>query len=828
MLKRLFLLIIICCSSLVLMAQSDDERFRSIYQEAEAEYEIGRIEQAQQLLSNNMKGFTGTIRQSALRLLSLCALGLDDNERARTYAKQLLDENPYFSSSANDPQRFTDIIENIKSGRTATITTASSQAESLSEVPVPTTLITQEMIRNSGARNLQEVLAAYVPGMNIIDSNDDINISMRGIFSNGQEKILIMLNGHRLNSFATNICAPDFSISLEKLKQIEVLRGPASSLYGGVALTAVVNLITQQGSDVDGVDVKAGVGNYGQVKGDILFGKRYFDLDMLLWGSIFKANGETVTPELEDDIYGQATDEVTVGRIGKKPSYDFGVQMKWKGLQFLFDTHFSQVLSPLTMSTLAKPYQYEEFRTFDGITPSFTTRSNHANLSYEHQWDKLHLSGALTYDNSDLTHYQVISEYPMEEFGTFFVSSSEVVDAFLHEGTARNLNGQEQSYGIQLKGDYQYINNTHHKGSLMIGAEYSHFQLDDMRYNIVYSYTSTTHESYDLAKIGKGHEDFYNAFAQLKHQWGPLIVNAGMRFDHKVRYNNSRVNEWSPRLAFIFLQPKWNMKLSYSKSFVDAPYLYRKTNLVLSTMMSSVPLENMDNAEALEPESMHSLQFSFAGTEWIKGLNFEANFFYNRATDLIVTHIIEYLNEGNNKTLGVELIANYRQRKFSADFNFSWTNTIRNKLALQEINANNNTPKIMSNLVLGWQATKHLKLHTHLAFNGKQTTYNSDVIQIFSALRYATYAIEAMERGNIEEAQEWTALANEANERIIYQRDIKASLLCNVGAEYQIGRLTLGANIHNVFNTQRFLSGMNTKLVPQKGRWFMVSVGYHF
>lgn len=828
MLKRLFLLTFLCCGSLLLMAQSDDERFRTIYQEAESEYDIGRIEQAQQLLSTNMRDFTGTIRQSALRLLSLCALAMDDNERARTYASQLLDENPYFSTSANDSQRFIDIVENIKAGRTATITTASSQAESQAEVPVPTTLITQEMIRNSGARNLQEVLAAYVPGMHIVDSNDDINISMRGIYSNGQEKILIMLNGHRLNSFATNISAPDFSISLEKLKQIEVLRGPASSLYGGVALTAVVNLITQQGSDVNGVDVKAGIGNYGQLKGDILFGKRYFDLDLFVWGSIYKSNGETLKPELEEDIYDQATDEVTVGCIGKKPSFDFGIQMKWKDLEFLFDTHFSQVLSPLTMSTLSKPYQYDEYRSFDGITPSFSTRSRHANLSYEHQWDKLHLKGALTYDNSELTHYQVVSDYPMEEFGAFFNSSPEISEAFEHNGTARNLNGQEQSYGIQLKSDYQYINNDHHKGSLMLGAEYSHFQLDDMRYNIVYDYTSTTHESYDLARIGKGHEDFYNAFAQLKHQWGPLIVNAGVRYDHKVRYNNSRANEWSPRLAFIFLQPKWNVKLSYSKSFVDAPYLYRKTNLVLSTMMSSIPLENVDDAEALNPESMHSLQFSFAGTEWIKGLNFEANFFYNRASDLIVTHIIEYLNEGNNKTLGIELMANYHQRKFTADFNFSWMNTIRNKLALQEINANNNTPKVVSNLVLGWQATKQLKLHTHLAFNSKQTTYNSDVVQFFSALRYAAYAVDAIERGNMEAAAEWTELAGEASEHIVYQRDIKASLLCNVGAEYQIGQLTLGANVHNVFNTQRFLSGMSTKLVPQKGRWFMVTVGYHF
>ena len=204
-----------------------------------------------------------------------------DIPKTEQYVTLLLQQNPYYSPSSQDPATFVEIVNNIKAGMTPTITTASSQAESLAEVPVPTTLITAEMIQTSGARNLQEVLAAYVPGMHLIDCNDDINIAMRGIYSNTQEKILIMLNGilimlngHRLNSYATNAAAPDFSISLEKVKQIEVLRGPASSLYGGVALTGVVNIITKQGVDVDGLQAKVSAGNHGQVKVDAVFGKR--------------------------------------------------------------------------------------------------------------------------------------------------------------------------------------------------------------------------------------------------------------------------------------------------------------------------------------------------------------------------------------------------------------------------------------------------------------------------------------------------------------------------------------------------------------------------
>ena len=261
-----------------------DTKLRDIYTQAESDYQIGRIEQARDGLLQHLTTFRGNQRQNALRLIALCYLARFDMEQTEHYATLMLQENPYYTPASSDPPTFADMVNGIKAGMTATITTASSQAEPLAEVPVPTTLITAEMIHDSGARNLQEVLAAYVPGMNVVDCNDDINIAMRGVYSSTQEKILIMLNGHRLNSYATNTAAPDFSISLEQVKQIEVLRGPASSLYGDVALTGVVNIITKQGADVDGIQAKAGVGNYGQIKADAVIGKRYFDIDLLVFG----------------------------------------------------------------------------------------------------------------------------------------------------------------------------------------------------------------------------------------------------------------------------------------------------------------------------------------------------------------------------------------------------------------------------------------------------------------------------------------------------------------------------------------------------------------
>lgn len=826
--RRLYLIIIL---GLLLTASpvSGQETRRQIYNQAESEYDIGRIEQALLLLQTNIQDFNGNLLESAYRLMALCWLSLDENDKAEQATRHLLNADPYYTASPQDPQRFADLVENIRSGITAKITTASSQAETLSEVPVPTTLITRDMIKNSGACNLQEVLAAYVPGMNLIDCNDDINIAMRGIYSNGQEKILIMLNGHRMNSYCTNIASPDFSISLEKVMQIEVLRGPASSLYGGVALTGVVNIITKQGADVDGVKIKGGIGNYGQLRGDAVFGKRYFDLDLLVWGSIYRNSGETMDapPEMANDQWGIPEKEITVGHIGEKPSYDFGLQLKYKDLQLFYDTHFSEVIPPYSMSTLAKSYAHDKYRKINGYSPSFVTKSHHAGLSYSQKLGKVNLKGTLNYDNSELTHYQVVLDKPLPEIGILFGADagSAVAKVFNSPGLFRFLSGNEQNFGVDIKGDFSYINTKNHKGSITFGAEASHFQLDDVRYTLGYNFSQLREELPLISEEGTGHESSYNGFIQLKHQWNSLILNAGLRYDHKDRVENKTLKEYSPRVALILLQPKWNIKCSYSRSFVDAPYIYRKINKLLPLLMGDA-YDKISNYD-LEPEFVNSLQLTFAGLEWVKGLNFEVNGFYNMARNLIHTHVVDYWNEGTNKTGGVEFMANYHNRAWSVDFNLTWTHTFESNVYTQEINDNNNTPAIMSNAVVSWQATPRLRLHSHVLFEGIQTTYNLDVVEMINAYTLSAES-QNLNYENEAEVGAYSTKLNEVMSRLVMHKEIPSRAIFNVGAEYKLNHFTFGLNVRNLFNHKYYRSGMNTNVVYQKGRWFMFDVAYHF
>ena len=816
------------------LAQSD-AKMREVYVQAENDYRIGRVEEAREALLQNLTAFQGNLRQNALRLIALISLDEYDVRQAEQYTARLLELNPYYSPSASDPSTFVSIVNNIKAGMTATITTASSQAESLTEAPVPTTLITEEMIRNCGGRNLQEVLAAYVPGMNLIDCNDDINIGMRGIYSSTQEKILIMLNGHRLNSYASSTAAPDFSISLEKVKQIEVLRGPASSLYGDVALTGVVNIITKQGADVDGIQVKAGAGNYGQIKADAVFGKRYFDIDLLLWGSVYRNSGEQRDApgrRSEESTYNMPFDHIRIGRIGNRPSYDFGLQLGYKGLQFMYDTHFSQVVAPFTLSNLALSYDYDRYRTYNGLSPSFGTSSQHADLSYQWSMFNVQWKAAATYDKSDLTRYQVLGDEPMPVLSWSLPLPDYMIHTFdSYGGLSRYVNAQEQNYGFQVKGNYAYTLGDAHHGNISFGAEYGHFQLDDIRYQIGYDFVETFPENALIRETGKGSENRANAWLQLKHQWRSLILNAGVRFDYKRRDDDTKVRELSPRVALILLRPKWNARLSYSKSFVDAPYLNRNANILAALIREKEGI-------GLSPERVHSFQLSIAGQNWVKGLNFEVNGFYNYGSDLIMTDILSYRNASQNKTGGVELMASYRQPKLTADWNLTWTHTFKSnlitldlpeKLAVNysnEVDANNNTPAIMSNLVLGWQVAPRLRLHTHVLFESRQTSYNIDLENYArSQTRFIEYAFYVIVPGMEEKAAAIWEDAVDSASKITSHNEMPARCILNIGGEYTYGPVTIGLNIHNLLGTDYYRSGMNTNLVPQQGRWFLGTIG---
>ena len=121
--------------------------------------------------------------------------------------------------------------------------------------------------------------------------------------------------------------------------------------------------------------------------------------------------------------------------------------------------------------------------------------------------------------------------------------------------------------------------NSHHSGTILFGAQYNFFEVSESR-NIEGDEGGRILFEYDDTKnLATGRERSANSYIQIKHRWDDFILNAGIRYDYKKRSNDHTINEYSPRVALIYIRPKYNFKICYSKSFVDAPYYYRNNTL---------------------------------------------------------------------------------------------------------------------------------------------------------------------------------------------------------------------------------------------------------
>lgn len=782
---KITVLLFLCLSSACLYAQSGSVG-KENYFAAERAYHDGQFRKAIEILQTGMKEYDEVLLPGVCRLLALCNLALDSEKEAAEHVKLLLRYMPYYAVSPDDPARFTDMVRKYRNGK-KTLVTASQQTETLAEAPVPVTLITEEMIRAAGVRTLKEALITYVPGMTDIESNEEMNIAMRGIYSSGQEKILVMLDGHRLNSYSTNASRPDFSISLEKVKQIEVLRGPASSLYGGVALTAVVNLITRSGAEINGAKLKIGGGNYGQFKGDFLFGKQYLDWSIMGWGSVYHASGEQVKiPVEEQDQELELPTGITISGFNKKPSFDAGVTMKWNNFRLVYNTHFSKTVAPYTMSYFCAPYSYNRYEKFRGNSPGFSTLSHHLEASHEKLWKHFGLKTTFVFDAEDQGRYQVAGDTIRDVGYNEAIPNGTNDTVKVSEGVFQYHNWQSTTCGIALQGDYRYEWNDRNKGTLSAGIQWNRFHLTDSYYleGDLYNRVLVTYD--DSKNLYTGHEASSNAYIQLKHQWNNLfILNLGLRYDYKRRRNRQVIDEYSPRIALILLRPKWNLKLSYAKSFVDAPYFYRNNTLDTTT-----------GSERLLSEYLHSCQLTFASDRLLHGLEFDANLFYNRATNFIVPDGLIYTNARVLKSLGFELSATYSYRKLTGWFNLAWQHVLSSDNYYVKRHSVYNIPATTANLILSYEAVRNFRLNIHVTLLSHQT---------FLSKR----------------------LDKEVN---IITKDIHipSRAVSNGGFTYRYLKCDINFQIHNLLNKHYKQGGTSIVPIRQQGLWYTLDFTYKF
>ena len=172
---------------------------------------------------------------------------------------------------------------------------ASERLQPVLEAPASVSFITAEEIARFGYRTLADILRG-VRGIYVTDDRNFSFIGTRGFGKPGDynSRILLLVNGHRVNDniFGQAEIGAEFGIDPAMFERVEIIRGPASSLYGDSAFFAVVNVITRTGASLGGgaIALEAGTLGAGLVRASV--GQRLPNgVDFALSGTYERSGG---------------------------------------------------------------------------------------------------------------------------------------------------------------------------------------------------------------------------------------------------------------------------------------------------------------------------------------------------------------------------------------------------------------------------------------------------------------------------------------------------------------------------------------------------------
>jgi vitamin B12 transporter len=160
--------------------------------------------------------------------------------------------------------------------------------------PVPVllnhvTVVNRETISRMGAVTLPELLGT-LSGIQVTTTGgrgDPSTLSIRG---GNSSHVVVLIDGQRISS-ATLGTTSIHALPLEQIERIEVVRGPASGLYGTDAMSGVVQIFTRKSAGTPSVTGFLGLGRYGTVIGSAGYGGSVGDDTFSLHAGLDRSEG---------------------------------------------------------------------------------------------------------------------------------------------------------------------------------------------------------------------------------------------------------------------------------------------------------------------------------------------------------------------------------------------------------------------------------------------------------------------------------------------------------------------------------------------------------
>jgi len=204
------------------------------------------------------------------------------------------------------------------------VTVATRYAQTVEQAPSIVTVVTDREIRNRGHRTLSDVLRS-MPGIYVTVAQESRGLAwFRGVASPDNNKFLLLIDGVPWYDGVYTHAWIDAYIPLVDVKQVEVIKGPGSAVYGTNAFAGVVNIVTYRADDLQGGFARIETGSFGRRSASGVLA------DTVMMGSVpievratarvleLDGDGMDINPEGERNVLGTNPSRAINGRFGLK------------------------------------------------------------------------------------------------------------------------------------------------------------------------------------------------------------------------------------------------------------------------------------------------------------------------------------------------------------------------------------------------------------------------------------------------------------------------------------------------------------------------------
>jgi outer membrane receptor for ferrienterochelin and colicin len=289
--NKFILLIFITFIGLNVFSQNNNCDWTSL-NDADKNYKSGNFTEAIDLISHCIEsGFNDQQKIQGYRLLAKTFLAYDNDSSANSAVNQLLEIDPKFQPDyLTDPPKFIEIIDKLKKLKSSLlVTSVSKKAENIYETPATAFLVSENQLKERGYLDMEAMLHD-LPGFDISRSNGNLytHAYQRGYRSINTNRTLFLIDGVEENDLWSSNVYLSRQYALSNIKNIEVIFGPASTMYGSNAFLGVINVITKEPTDFIkpghnfGMNFRAGYGSYNTKFVDGTFAVRSKNNNMAL------------------------------------------------------------------------------------------------------------------------------------------------------------------------------------------------------------------------------------------------------------------------------------------------------------------------------------------------------------------------------------------------------------------------------------------------------------------------------------------------------------------------------------------------------------------